>query len=224
MKLVLPLFIATLNAACQSEPPLEAIEESAAVTPSASGTSLSNRSDNATVPQLEQSQTEPTRARINNSAFTSDYTDINKAKCKTVEMDVEGAGYLREQCGDYKGIPLFRVEGDLRQSAYAGNEPSGQTTIAPFNYLGDKVEWRMQAGTPIALIYRLRADAPDMPGDGRTQLFVQKIGIGDEQSCIIGLVAGNYPKANEKARQIADTAAAITCSDDYQPNSFGDLL
>lgn len=126
------------------------------------------------------------------SEFTSDYTDMKTVACKTVEMDEQSSGYIREECGALKGVPLFRVEGDLRQSAYAGSEPTGQTTIAPFNYLGDKVEWRMQNEKPIALIYRLRADAP---GNGRTQLFVQKIGAGDEQSCIIGVIAGNYKNA-----------------------------
>ena len=156
--------------------------------------------------------------------FTSDYTDLKTTECTIVELDEEGAGYIREQCGAFKGVPLFRVEGDLRQNAYAGNLPSGQTTIAPFNYLGDKVEWRMQSGKPIALIYRLRADAPDMPGNGKTQLFVQKIGVGQDKSCIIGMVAGNFPKANEKVREIADTAAAVTCNDGLTAKTFGDLM
>lgn len=156
--------------------------------------------------------------------FTSDYTSLGHVECQIVESDESGGGFVREQCGSFKDVPLFRVEGDLRQSAYAGNEPTGQTTLGAFNYLTDKVEWRMRNERPIALIYRLKVDGIDMPDYGKTQLFVQKIGVGDEHSCIIGLVAGNYPKANEKAREIADTAAAITCSDDYQPKSYGDLL
>ena len=156
--------------------------------------------------------------------FTSDYTDLTNTECTTIESDETGAGYIREQCGQFKGIPLFRVEGDLRQHAYAGNIPSGQITIAPFNYLGEKVEWRMQAGKPIALIYRLIADAPDIPESGKTQLFVQKIGVGDEQGCIIGLVAGSYKDANDVARMIADTAENRDCALDDMTSKFGDVM
>lgn len=158
------------------------------------------------------------------ASFTSHYTSLGETKCKIVELDDEGAGYVREHCGDFNGVSLYRVEGDLRQSAYAGNQPSGQTTIAPFNLLTDKVEWRMDAGRPVALIYRLKADAPDMPGNGKTQLFVQKIGVGTAPSCIIGLIAGNVPDANVKAHEIADTAAAVTCSDGQTPKIIGDTM
>lgn len=156
--------------------------------------------------------------------FTSAYTDLTIEPCTTIELEEDGTGYIREQCGAFRGVPLFHVEGDLRQHAYAGSAPSGQTTIAPFNYLGDKVEWRLLDGQPIALIYRLRADSPEIPGHGKTQLFVQKIGLQNEQSCIIGIVAGSYPKANEKARDIADTATNVACNEDFRPTTFGEIM
>jgi hypothetical protein len=178
---------------------------------------------NSHAPKNSQ-KTAPESKHFAETEFTSEYTDLTKVDCTTVEMDEEGAGFVREQCGEVKGVPLFRVESDLRQSAYAGNEPTGRTTILPFNNLTNMVEWRLQDSKPIALIYRLRANSPDMPGHGKTQLFIQKIGVGDDKGCIIGVVAGNYVKANSVARAIADTAEDRDCNNEAAPSEFGKLM
>ena len=223
MKTFPAIGVVTALFACSNvqEPPAKDPAQSNQPIESALDSSAINSSEVITAQENAEAVNVPPSPTAN---FSSEYTSLKNTKCVTVELDEEAAGYIREQCGDFKGVPLFRVEGDLRQSAYAGNQPSGQTTIGPFNYLTDMVEWRIQAGRPIALIYRLKADAPDMPDNGRTQLFVQKIGVNQTKSCIVGMIAGNYPNANAKAREIADSAVTVACSNGLTPTTFGDLM
>jgi hypothetical protein len=79
-------------------------------------------------------------------------------------------------------------------------------TFSGFNSVGNKIEWRLKDGKPIASVLRWKVsyDSEDS-SKLKDWLVVTKVGGG--QSCHMGYVEGSYPKANEKARWLADTAA-----------------
>ncbi|WDR01711.1 hypothetical protein PSQ19_13270 [Devosia algicola] len=151
------------------------------------------------------------------AAFDSGYTDINLDDCTIMSADDFGA---RWACPGYRGYPLYIAEGDLRFMVSYGfdapNEFAATQTPPPFNYLGDKLEWRLsnKGGEfkPVATIVRYFVDDQDSDTDKQV-LAVTQLAPGN--TCHIGYVdATETADANIAARKIADRAGSFDCAND----------
>lgn len=167
----------------------------------------------------------PAAAQFNQS----EYTDIDLDACTVVTSDDFGSTWA---CSGYKGIPVMISEGDLRMMVSYGlastEEKAASQTLPPFNYLGEKIEWRLSnAGggyTPFATIVRYFTAAPE-PDEGEEKgpegqiLVVTRIEPG--ATCQIAWIdALANPDANELARKIADeTAPGFDCAN--EPDTVG---
>ncbi|RUT29366.1 hypothetical protein EMQ25_14700 [Arsenicitalea aurantiaca] len=139
------------------------------------------------------------------------YTDLDLALCTVQKADDFGAVFA---CPGYKGTPLMVAEGDLRFFLSYGFRAYEETvagqTLAPFNTLGPRLEWRISNRTgdfrPFATIVRYRLDDGDPLTRGVEILVVSRVAEGN--SCHIGYVrASGNPDANDEAREIADRLA-----------------
>jgi hypothetical protein len=159
---------------------------------------------------------------VASAANDSAYTDFNPADKKAcadltpapVEgQPNEGVAY---ECKGYGKYVVSFAEGDLRSFVSFGKETGDhcarQQTFSGFNSVGNKIEWRLKDGEPIATIFRwsVSYDSEDSSKQ-KSWLVVTK--LEDGNSCHMGYVEGGFPKANEKARWLADTAAeAFVCA------------
>ena len=153
------------------------------------------------------------------AGYDSAYTDFDLGTCKEIEpapAPGEGEGSATYECKGHDGIPVTFAEGDLRSLVAFGedgrNHCAFRQTFGGFNNVGNKIEWRLKDGAAIATIFRwtVSYDGEDA-SKTRSWLVVTKLD-GDE-SCHMGYVEGAFPKANEKARWLADTAAeAYSCA------------
>jgi hypothetical protein len=153
------------------------------------------------------------------AANDSAYTDFNPETCKQIAPGAaEGEGEFSPtyECKGFKDSPVTFVEDDLRSFvAFGGggrDHCSFHQTFSGFNSVGNRIEWRLKDGRPIATILRRKVSYdPEDATKTKDWLVVTK--LGDGESCQMGYVEGSYPKANEKARWLADTAAEVfSCS------------
>ncbi len=151
-------------------------------------------------------------------AITSSYTRLDLSACTVVDREEEGAS-TDWRCPGRDGVPLFVYESDGRFDLDAGLRNASFTTLSAFNTLGDRVEWRLRGGRPFAVIFRFR-DATQEAG-GRTVLAVEKVGSGDTPGCRVAQVAGDTPRANGRARELADGLAASFDCDSGQVRYIG---
>lgn len=152
------------------------------------------------------------------SGVTSAYTDLNLDDCLVLDADDFSAQWA---CPGYKGFPMLVREGDLRFAVAFGFNPGanavGFQTLPPFNYLGNKVEWRLSNASgrwlPVATILRYFTDGVEDEDDEGQILVVTQIAEGN--SCHIAYVDARANKnANELARQAADRAGDFDCATD----------
>jgi hypothetical protein len=144
----------------------------------------------------------------------SAYSDFDLKRCKEVEpapKPGDGEGSAVYECKGYKGQPVTFVEGDLRSFVAFGkdgrNHCAFRQTFSGFNSVGNNVEWRLKDGAPIATILRWSVSYdPEDSTKQKSWLVVTK--LEGRNSCHMAYVEGGFPKANDKARAIADTAAA----------------
>jgi hypothetical protein len=148
----------------------------------------------------------------------SAYTDFKPETCRQIAPGAaEGEGEFSPtyECKGYRGLPVTFVEDDLRSVvAYGRNARTHcamHQTFSGFNSVGNKIEWRLRDGDPIATILRWKvSNDPEDSTKTKDWLVVTK--MSDGESCQMGYVEGSYPRANEKARWLADTAAeAFSC-------------
>jgi hypothetical protein len=140
----------------------------------------------------------------------SAYTDFDIKKCKQLTPLEEGQSSGDYECAGYKGVPYYFAEDDLRSFLAFGNggqeHCAFQQTFNAFNTSGEKIEWRLIDGKPIATI--LRWNVSYDPSDTtkiKSWLVVTKLEDGD--SCHAGYVEGSLPNANQEARTLADVQA-----------------
>ena len=134
-----------------------------------------------------------------------------------LDADDFGASWA---CPGYKGFPLKVMEGDLRYSlayGFGDNNQNGQQTLAPFNELGPRLEWRLSNASgrwlPVATIVRYHIADPQTGENAGQVLVVSQIAEGN--SCHIAYVdALANENANELARQAADKAGSFSCAKD----------
>ena len=135
----------------------------------------------------------------------SRYTMLDLGRCRVLERIAEGES-IRLRCPGLGAIPLFVNEGDGRSEIDAGYDDGEWESLAPFNTLGDRVEWRLSGGHPFAIIYRLRFSASETAPAG-SALIVEAIGRRGAPGCRLGMVDGALPDANARARALADRRA-----------------
>ena len=145
---------------------------------------------------------------------TSIYTSTSTKACKTVEASSEGAGYYRGRCPGVGGYKLELIEGDIRQSLNVITPAKKKFELnfwqynGNFSAIGDKIEWRLKKGVPVAIIARF--NVADASGDtkGSSLLIVSK--ISRKESCVVEII-DPVAKQNEKARIAADAASSKPC-------------
>jgi hypothetical protein len=135
------------------------------------------------------------------------YTPLKLKTCQDVTPPeaAEYGGVL--VCEGYDGMDVRVAEGDLRMFVSYGPNAAEQTaaeqTLPQFNTIGETLEWRLADGKPFATILRFRWDSDN--GEGST-LVVTK--LGDTDACHMAyIVATGNPRANELAREVADSQA-----------------
>jgi hypothetical protein len=146
---------------------------------------------------------------------SSAYTTYDLKACKVVEKSTgEGDASDVWQCKGYKGLAdtnFLYFEGDLRGFMPIGRNPrnhcAATQTFSGFNSAGNTVEWRLKNGKPIAAIVRWTVSY-DPEDSSKTKSWLVVTKLEKAESCHMAFVEGAYPKANEKARAIADAKAA----------------
>ena len=133
---------------------------------------------------------------------TSAYTDVDLDRCSRVSRVEEGDSSIW-RCRGHGGIPLWVLSGDGRFDVDAGENNDQFESQPGFNNPPRRIEWRLRAGRPRAIIYRLHLTGDG--NDGRTLLGVETIGrSGQWAGCLIAWVDGDVPNANALAGRIAD--------------------
>ena len=163
-------------------------------------------------------------------AFDSAYTDLtyeadagSKATCKGTSADEE-SGSVTFECKGYDGIKVYIAEGDLRTYVSYGWDAKGEIvygqTFPMFNQIGNKLEWRLKDGKPVATILRYK-----MSADGKAGEVLVVTQLEEGNTCWIARVSASKNKnANELARQAADElAGTVDCSADAPPRDYGNL-
>lgn len=159
----------------------------------------------------------------------SAYTDADeKTPCATVAQAEEGDGDWAEiVCPGFMGFPVIISYGDARESVFYGFPPQrenafvGWESFGHFNSVGPKIEWRYEKKgdltLPFATIHRWFVSEAEDATKTTEVLVIEKVGALDaREGCRVGyVVASGDPKANEKARKVADEQARdFSCAGD----------
>ncbi len=144
----------------------------------------------------------------------SRYSSLAVDDCRQIAADEE-SGSVQFTCDGLGGVPVWLAEGDLRIFIGYGAQPRrqcvSQQTFGSFNTVGDKLEWRLDGGKPVATIVRYRLD----DGQGNRSSFLAVTALKQEQACHIAYVDGGLPEHNSIARMLADTQArGFDCAKD----------
>jgi len=145
---------------------------------------------------------------------TSVYTSTSTRACKTIESSAEEAGYYRGRCPGVGGYKLELIEGDIRQTLNVITPTKKKFELnfwqynGNFSAIGDKVEWRLKKGVPVAIIARFNVADASGETKGSSLLIVSK--IGRKESCVVEII-DPVAKQNEKARISADAASTKQC-------------
>lgn len=143
------------------------------------------------------------------------YTDISGKDCVTVELDEEiGSSHLR--CPGVAGFQLDLYDSDNRMSLDVVNRDGKshpldfwQVITWGFSSLGEKAEWRLEGGKPVALIVRVNA-SEDAEDSSRITSYLAVTKITQEKICVVAKIPPTA-KANEVAREAADAASSKPC-------------
>ena len=147
----------------------------------------------------------------------SEYTDLDFAQCTSISSDEVGGTSV---CPGLRGYPVVLAEGDLRQSVSYGvqamDEKAMNQSFAPFNHVGQKIEWLVDASDPddlqpVATILRWSIAGED-GADKYQVLVVTQLKYG--ATCQIARIDALAVKdANARARDIAEkTAGSFDCA------------
>ena len=151
------------------------------------------------------------------------YTSLSEKACKTIESNPDEGGSYVGECSGAAKYKLQLIEGDLRQSVNVIS-PKGKKselniwhTFGGFSSVGQKAEWRIKNGVPIALIIRFNvSDNPEDATKITSYLIVSK--ITKTATCITDVVPPGKTQ-NAKARKLADASSAKPC-DDFEGQSI----
>jgi hypothetical protein len=118
-------------------------------------------------------------------------------------------GYVAEYVdeGNVAGIAIWRPTRQQRSAVSVSWRGAGRV-------FGDKIEWRMAAGRPIAAILRVWRTAS--MADGREhkveELLILKVLAAG--ACRVASIDAHRPNANEIARRTSDEVATLPCRTD----------
>ena len=133
--------------------------------------------------------------------ITSVYTTLDLDRCTELDRG-ETPEWAEWRCAGYRSIPLFVQNGDERYDVDAGIADKDEIWANTFDYPAKTVEWRLSAGRPFAIIYRLLPANPDAPRV--STLVVETIGVRGKPGCRIAMIPGSAKNANAQARAAAD--------------------
>ena len=145
---------------------------------------------------------------------SSIYTSTRTGACRTIHSNPDEGGSYEVECPGVGGYKVRLLEGDIRQTLNIITPAKKKFELdfwgfyGGFSYIGEKIEWRMKGGVPVALIARFSVANSEYPPKSTAYLMVSK--IGKTSSCVTDVV---LPQANqnEKARELADAAASKPC-------------
>lgn len=142
------------------------------------------------------------------------YTGTTSRDCKPLKESRDG-GYVG-LCGGAGGYAVKLMEGDLRQTinVIAPNKAETElnlwsTVSSGFSAVGEKIEWRMKAKLPVALIVRFNAS--ENPDDSsKTTSYLVVVKLTPTSACITDVVKPSGTQ-NSEARNLADAAHSKSC-------------
>jgi hypothetical protein len=133
--------------------------------------------------------------------ISSAYSNLDLDRCTQLDRG-DTPEFMEWRCAGYRGVALFVQNGDDRYDVDAGFEDQDELWANTFDYPGKTVEWRLAAGKPFAIIYRLLPANPD--GPRTTMLVVETVGSRGKPGCRIATIPGSARDANQQARSAAD--------------------
>jgi hypothetical protein len=134
--------------------------------------------------------------------ITSAYTTLDLDRCTQLDRG-ETPEWAEWRCAGYRGTPLFVQNGDERYDVDAGIADKDEIWANTFDYPGKTVEWRVAAGRPFAIIYRLLPANPEAPRV--STLVVETLGSRGRPGCRVAMIPGSAKNANAHARAAADS-------------------
>lgn len=146
----------------------------------------------------------------NKSVYTSTKTNA----CKTIRSTSEGTGSYVGECRGVGGYKVRLIEGDIRQTldiitpARNRFELNFWNFYSSFSSIGEKIEWRVKLGVPVAIIARYNVSNPEDAEKSTSYLMVSR--IGRQVTCVTDIVEPG-PRQNEEARRLADEASGKPC-------------
>ena len=182
------------------------------------------------------SPTISTAQEKNPSANSSAFTPLDLDKCHLLtraelglpelseeEEGVDGGSWL---CIGYARSIVYVAEGDLRMFVSYGpdalRERAASQTLPEFNYLGDKIEWRLRpsengekgSGTPFAIIVTWIIESGDSTQESAEVLVVTKLEPGN--TCHVAYIDSSLvPNAHDVALWYADNEVdGFNCATD----------
>lgn len=137
-------------------------------------------------------------------AYDSAYTELDLDACPVIETYEVGADWL---CEGYGGIAVLVSEGDLRFTVSYGKDAAAESAFGqgfgPFNDLGPRIEWLLEADGGIAgTILRWFVAQPDYEAPDHQILVVTRIEPGN--TCHVAYIDA---RANANANALAREAA-----------------
>lgn len=151
---------------------------------------------------------------ISSAQNRSVYTSTSEKSCKAQKVSDDDGGDYIGICPGVGGYKLKLIEGDLRQTLYVIAPQKKQHALRfnefyySFSAIGEKVEWRLRRGVPVALIARYNVADPEDSEKRTSYLMVVK--ITKTFSCVTDVVLPGA-KQNETARKLADAAISKRC-------------
>lgn len=149
-----------------------------------------------------------------NAQITSVYTSTKTSACKDMSPKTDNGDGYEGECPGVGGYKLRLLEGDIRQTLNVitplkkKHELNFWSFYGGFSAIGEKVEWRVKKGVPIALIARFNvSDAED---SSKTTSYLMVAKVGAKQSCVVEVILPGKSQ-NLDARIAADKAATMPC-------------
>lgn len=149
---------------------------------------------------------------VNDSGFTSVYTEWSGPGCESFDSEVEGAdGWtVCQGVGDYQLQIFYNFYGhefiSVESDRLAFSTSLTTTRCSASHYYGAKIEWRLAEGEPFACIIRVICLAENESGELITEgeyLIVK--GLDGHEDIDFEIDVRTEPDANRKARELAES-------------------
>jgi len=145
---------------------------------------------------------------------TSSYTSTKTSACRTIKSNPDEGGFYEGECSGVAGYKIRLIEGDIRQTINIITptrkkfELNFWNIFGSFSSVGEKIEWRLHKGVPVAMIARYFVADPEGVKKDKAYLLVTK--ITKTSACVTDVVDPGADQ-NQKARDLADASASKPC-------------